>query len=933
MRQIHVILAGLVLFVLTAPLAAQQNPTESDYYKIESLPIPAEAFLEAGALEIMPDGKLAVSSRRGEIWTFDDPTAEDLTKVTAQRFAGGLHEVLGLAWRKDWLYCVQRCELTRMKDTDGDGRADVFETVSDGWEISGDYHEYAFGSKFDPNGHLWVTLCLTGSFSSKCKYRGWCLRFDEDGKMIPTAGGIRSPGGMGQNLAGDVFYTDNQGPWNGTCSLKWLKPGSFQGHPGGNRWYEEAKNLTRPKDPKSGSRHMVEADKIPEYMPPPVLFPYNKMGKSASGITCDISQGKFGPFAGQLFVGDQSHSTVMRVCLEKVQGRYQGACFMFRQGVASGTLPMLMHKSGAMFIGGTNRGWGSRGGKPYSLERLRWTGKVPFEVHEMRAKPDGFELTFTQPVDPKTAADPASYSMKTYTYIFQASYGSPEVDHTTPTITSVSVSADNKSVRLTLDKLQRGHIHELHMRGVRSQGGLPLLHNVGYYTLNYIPELPRVAVSGKPYVVPSVIFKPRDPKAKTVATIHFRKTGQKVYQQAPAEIGDDGKLSAIVPATATNSPFEYYLEFAEAGQPRLAEPRVGAARPIQVLIDVRPPSVVAKLRASDIKDTSLRVSWEAAEDDRGIAGYRICRGAGDGFTCTDKNTVARRSDGQLSWIDPQPPQGTTAWYGIQAIDVAGRLAAPSYVKVIVPANLPPAMELTLTAIAAGEQAFLRWSGPLDTDVIAIEVLRGEGEDGPLKTIKTITDLATNRLVDKGLKADLLYRYAVRLVDRGKLTSAASKPLPVRAGLFIKRINCGGTEFVGPDGIPWEADKGRVGGTGTWNAKQSIADADGLSPVYQTERWSNNSLKYSLKVKPGRYQLILHFAETNRIFSKTGKRTFDVLVNGKKIHSAVDVFAAAGANHAWQLAKEIAVKGDIIELQLKKVKAGPAIKGIEIRAIP
>ncbi len=514
MNNVSAVPASLLLLALATPLAAQKNPTESDYYKLEALPIPAEAYLEAGALEIMPDGKLAVSSRRGEIWTFSNPTAEDVSKVESKRYAHGLHEVLGLAWRKDWLYCVQRCELTRMKDTDADGRVDVFETVSDGWEITGDYHEYSFGSKFDPNGDLWVVLCLTGSASSDCKYRGWCLRFDENGKMTPTCGGIRSPGGMGQNSVGDVFYTDNQGPWNGTCTLKWLKPGSFQGHPGGNKWYENAKNLKRPKDPRSGSRHMVEADKIPEYMPPAVMFPYNKMGKSASGVSCDISKGKFGPFAGQLFVGDQSHSTVMRVCLEKVQGRYQGACFMFRQGIGSGTLPMLMHKSGAMFIGGTNRGWGSRGGKPYSLERLRWTGKVPFEVHEMRAKPDGFELTFTQPVDAKTAADLASYSLKTYTYIFQSNYGSPEVDHTNPKITKVVVSGDKKSARLFVDKLQRGHVHELHMPGVRSADGLPLLHNIGYYTLNYIPEPPKVAIHGKPYSAPGVSFKPRASEAK-----------------------------------------------------------------------------------------------------------------------------------------------------------------------------------------------------------------------------------------------------------------------------------------------------------------------------------------------------------------------------------------------------------------------------------
>ena len=56
------------------------------------------------------------------------------------------------------------------------------------------------------------------------------------------------------------------------------------------------------------------------------------MGQAAGGIANDFT-GKFGPFKDQLFVGDQTHSTVMRVYLEKVRGRYQGACFMFTEGL------------------------------------------------------------------------------------------------------------------------------------------------------------------------------------------------------------------------------------------------------------------------------------------------------------------------------------------------------------------------------------------------------------------------------------------------------------------------------------------------------------------------------------------------------------------------------------------------------------------------
>ncbi len=488
MMMTRLVVALLALFPLVGSLRAD-DPTEVDYYRIISLPIPQEIVLEAGGIEILRDNQLAVSTRRGDIYLIDGAFNEPSDKVTYKKWASGLHEVLGLAYRDGWLYATQRGEVTRIKDADNDGRADLFETVADGWEINGDYHEYAFGSEFDRDGNLWIVLCLTGSFNSEVKFRGWCLRVSPDGKVTPTTSGIRSPGGIGMNADGEVFYTDNQGPWNGSCNLKHLVPGKFVGHPGGNRWYDLAPNMGKqPVEPQSGSRWSTEVGKIPELVPPAVWFPYPKMGQSASGVVCDTSSGKFGPFSKQLFVGDQSHSTVMRVALEKVNGVYQGACFPFRSAFGSGNLAMKFAADGSMFVGGTNRGWGSRGTKPWALERLVWTGKVPFEVHTLSAKNDGFELTLTEPVDAKSAADLSGYKLQTYTYIYQAQYGSPEVDHTTPTVKRATVSPDGKQVRLVIDGLQIGHVHEFSFDGLRSASGVPLLHKQAYYTLNNLPK-------------------------------------------------------------------------------------------------------------------------------------------------------------------------------------------------------------------------------------------------------------------------------------------------------------------------------------------------------------------------------------------------------------------------------------------------------------
>jgi glucose/arabinose dehydrogenase len=497
-------LFAIVCLLFAAPIAdaqkkkKQPQPTkasadENDYYKLLTYPLPEGEVIESGAIEMLPGNKIAVGTRRGEIWVIENGLTGDPKDAKITRFAHGLHEILGLSYKKDgWLYVTQRCDVSRIKDSKGNGKADTFEVVTDGWEINGDYHEYAFGSRPDKNGNIWITLCLTGSFNSNSKFRGWGGKVGSDGKFVPTTSGVRSPAGVGFNAEGDVFYTDNQGPWNGACGLKQLVVGGFVGHPDSFKWYKEpeAKYLgAAPQVPKSGSRIMTEAKKIPQLVPTCVIFPYGKMGQSAAGLDCDLSGGKFGPFEKQLFVGDQTHSTIMRVSLEKMpNGRYQGACYPFRAGLSCGIVPVCFAPDGSLIVGGTNRGWGSRGTKPFSVERLVWTGKLPFEIKEMKAEPDGFTLTFTKEVDPKTAGDVNSYKCETFTYIYQAAYGSPEVDKTTPTVTKAIVAADNKSVHVSLSKLEEGHIHQLTAPGVRSSDGTPLLHNIAYYTLNYIPQ-------------------------------------------------------------------------------------------------------------------------------------------------------------------------------------------------------------------------------------------------------------------------------------------------------------------------------------------------------------------------------------------------------------------------------------------------------------
>ena len=463
---------------------------QSTYFIKEAIPTPKNEVLEGGAIAIMPDKKVALATRRGDIWVCEGAYDKDLSKVKWTKFATGLHEVLGLFYKDGSLYATSRPEITKLTDTNQDGIADSYLTVNDSWGINGDYHEYNFGSDPDKDGNIWVVHCLTGSSKAASPFRGWAFRYSLDGsKAIPTCSGIRSPGGIGHNANGDYFYTDNQGLWNGSSSIKWLKPGSFQGNPTGNVYAEAAGWEPQPQ-PQDNSDHQTEYERDNRVQRPAVVMPHGIVGQSPTAIIYDSSKGAFGPFSEQLLVGEQTKSQVQRVFLEKVKGQYQGAAWHLLNGFQSGIVPVRMGESGTLFTAGTNRGWGSTGKAPFSFERVTWTGKTPFEMHEVKVTNNGFNISFTKPLQNDAASNVANYKLKSWTYQYRSAYGSKgTLKDTTPIVTKAEIAPDKMSVRLYVDNLVLGNIHHINVgSAVTSKEGESLWHPDVYYTLNELQD-------------------------------------------------------------------------------------------------------------------------------------------------------------------------------------------------------------------------------------------------------------------------------------------------------------------------------------------------------------------------------------------------------------------------------------------------------------
>jgi hypothetical protein len=480
----------------TATPSGNQS-AEAKHYRIVTLNQPPECVLEVGGLAFRPDGKLLACTRRGEVWMVTNPTSDEPTDMRWSRFATGLHEALGLNVEdNNTVYVTQRPELTKLVDKNGDGKADEFFTICDKWGCSGDYHEFAFGTPRDKDGNFYITLNVGfgGGHQAKSPWRGFCVKVSPKGDMEPIAWGLRSPNGVSFSPEGELFYCDNQGEWVATNKMHHIQKGEFYGHQASLVWLKETDFIKKFSD-KVQSGMLYDGQKgpaanapmgFPELTPPVIWFPYGRMGQSASEPRFDATGGKFGPFAGQCFVGDQTKSMIMRVALEKVGGRYQGACFPFRSGFQCGINRLVFGPDGSLFVGQTNRGWGSVGPKPYGLQRLVYTGELPFEILTMKLTKTGFDLTFTKPVDPETVKKLESFTMKSFTYVYFSNYGCPETDTRVEGVIQVKTSEDNKTISLTVPNLRPGRVFDLHLDGVKSKDGDALLHADAYYTLNQL---------------------------------------------------------------------------------------------------------------------------------------------------------------------------------------------------------------------------------------------------------------------------------------------------------------------------------------------------------------------------------------------------------------------------------------------------------------
>tara|TARA_B110000483_G_scaffold114228_1_gene138658 strand:+ start:19849 stop:21948 length:2100 start_codon:yes stop_codon:yes gene_type:complete len=482
----------------------------SKYYTIENIPLPEKVDHQIGGLSVLRDGRIAACFSSGEVMIFDP------RKGTWSQYARGLQTPLGLVEDDDGaLVVMQWAELTRLRDTDGDGMADDYQAVSDDFGISGNYHEFAYGPVKDEEGNYYVSLNVASNFAgtfknvrgefsqvglaeetmknwkelgdewpkikadagrmySRVPYRGCVLKITPDGKSSVFAYGFRSPDGLGFDEEGRLWVTDNQGDWRGTSPLYHVQEDGFYGHPASLVWKPE------------GSRNPLEipvAELDAMRTRAAGLFPHGELANSPTQPIPTIDPSQFGLPRGELLIGEMNQPTLVRFLDDEVDGFVQGTMIPFLTGIelGIGNHRLAFDEAGALWMGKIHLGWAGDEG----LTKVTWNGITPFVIDGVKLQERGFAISFNQPLG--KALPRLHVSRHTYTY--HKEYGSPKVDLQDVDVAGMTVSADRRTMTVTLPWIDRGYLYTLQLDEAVNVTGDSLMGDVlRYHVVNTIGD-------------------------------------------------------------------------------------------------------------------------------------------------------------------------------------------------------------------------------------------------------------------------------------------------------------------------------------------------------------------------------------------------------------------------------------------------------------
>lgn len=405
-----------------------------DSYVSDDIALPVDnpwrRNVRPGDIQFLGDGTGVTVTLDGDVWLVRG-LHEASDSARWRRFASGLHEPLTLAIRDGQIYVFDRNGIWRLRDTNGDGEADVHELFSNAFAQTADMREFPNTLRLAPRGEF--VIAKGGQEATTLgKHNGSVLRVSADGRDATVLGyGFRQPN-IGVNVrTGLVTASDQQGHYIPTTPLHVVRDRQFYG---------------------------FLSDKRPrEVYPAPIADPLTWIPHAANASAMSqvwLFGAKMGPLNDALIHIGFNNPELFRVYLNDRGAKPQAAVVSITRAIDVPVLNGSVNPAdGQLYLAGFQiLGWGTTATKLTGMARVRYTGAPSTVPRDVVPMDKGVLLRFDVPLHPAKAVDLDNYSITSWGYQRTYKYGSPQFKADgTPGIDRVAASSaylskDGKSV-------------------------------------------------------------------------------------------------------------------------------------------------------------------------------------------------------------------------------------------------------------------------------------------------------------------------------------------------------------------------------------------------------------------------------------------------------------------------------------------------------
>jgi len=383
--------------------------TAKSAYVVDDIALPLDnpwrRNVRLADVAFFPDGTAAGVTFDGDVWTIRGLRG-DLDEVRWKRFASGLHEPMGLVIRAGEIFVFDRNGIWRLRDTDGDGEADVHELFSNVFPQSAETREFANSIKLAPDGSF-VIAKGGQQATTVSKLNGSVLRVAPDGQSFTVLGyGFRQPFAGVHPRTGLVTASDQEGNYTPTTPLHIVRDGQFYGF----------------------LSELLPKEQYPAPIADPLTWIPHAVNASAISQVWLLGA-KMGPLNDALVHLGFNKPEMIRVLLNNRGAKPQAAVVSVTGAFGFPPLNGVVNPAdGQLYVAGFQvAGWGTTVNASAGLARVRHTGAPVTLPREIVPMDKGVLLRFDVPLDVKKARDPDSYSLASWGYVRTHKYGSPQL--------------------------------------------------------------------------------------------------------------------------------------------------------------------------------------------------------------------------------------------------------------------------------------------------------------------------------------------------------------------------------------------------------------------------------------------------------------------------------------------------------------------------